>query len=253
MNLCKLKEIIQKNYIYYLTGILIVLFLKLFCRQADSGSLRWLLAPTAWWVKILTGIPFTYEPGMGYANHSLKYVIAPSCSGMQFMTILIAMLIFSFVHRQKNGLSWTLLSIPVSCLLTVFVNVLRIILSIYIPLFLTQTGFYSTWLSQDRLHTIIGTAVYFTSLLVIYRLTDIMTLKAFRKQKENRNGHYFIPAFWYFLIVLGIPFLNKAYVNGGGKFTGYAVLIFSVCFIILLVPVITAAVTKLFHILQNSL
>ena len=245
MNLCKLKEIIQQNMIYYLMGILTLLFLKLFYAEASCEALRWILGPTARLVTLITGISFSYEPGMGYINHSLKYVIAPSCSGVRFLLILIAMLIFSFVHRAEKGFLWTVLSLPVSYVLTVSVNVLRIILSIYIPLFLGQTGF-SRYLTQNALHTAIGTATYFASLLIIYHLTDAYFVKSSGRQKKSRNLHYLVPAFWYFVIVLGIPFLNHAYTKGDGKFTGYAALVSSVCLPILLLFGVISTIRKLF-------
>ena len=244
MNLCKLKETVQKNNIYYLMGILTLLFLKLFYAKASCEALRWILGPTARFVTLMTGISFSYEPDMGYVNHSLKYVIAPSCSGVRFLIILIAMLIFSFVHRAKKGFLWTVLSLPASYVLTVLINVLRIILSIYVPLFLGQTGFYSSSLTQDTLHTAIGTATYFASLLVIYHLTDTYFVKPSSKQKKSRNLQYLVPAFWYFMIVLGIPFLNHASTKGGEKFTGYATLISFVCLPILLLFCLIGTIRK---------
>ena len=172
------------------------------------------------------------------------YVIAPSCSGVRFLITLIAMLIFSFVHRAKKGFLWTVLSLPASYVLTVLINVLRIILSIYVPLFLGQTGFYSSSLTQDTLHSAIGTATYFASLLVIYHLTDAYFVKPSGKQKKSRNLQYLVPAFWYFMIVLGIPYLNHASTKSGEKFTAYAALISFVCLPILLLFCLTGTIRK---------
>lgn len=248
MNSYSFKEMLQKNFIFYLMGVLTLLFLKLFYAKASCEALRWILGPTARFVTLMTGISFSYEPGMGYVNHCLKYVIAPSCSGVRFLIILIAMLIFSFVHRTERGFLWTSLSFPVSYVLTVSVNVLRIILSIYIPLFPGQTGF-SCYLTQDALHTAIGTATYFASLLIIYHLTDAYFVKSSGRQKKSRNLQYFVPAFWYFVIVLGIPFLNHAYTKSGEKFTGYAALISFVCLPILLLLFLIGTIRKHFKVL----
>lgn len=264
MNLRKLKEIVQKNKICYLVGILTLLTLKLFYAEASCEALRWILGPTARLVALTTGISFSYEPGMGYVNHSLKYVIAPSCSGVRFMTILIAMLIFSFAHRAKRGPCFTFFCLPCSYVLTVFVNVLRIILSIYVPLFFGQKGFYSSCLTQDTLHTVIGTATYFASLLTIYHVADAYFLKSVRpdegtaagrpaSRKKSGNFTYLVPAFWYFMIVLFLPFLNHASAKGGGKFAEYAALISSVCLPILLLFGAAAVVRKLFKLLFHSL
>lgn len=42
-------------------------------------------------------------------------------------------------------------------------------------------------------------------------------------------GRWAAPAFWYFSIVLGIPFLNRAYRNRPQTFTDYALLLTAVC------------------------
>lgn len=225
MNLQHIKTTIKENFIYYLTGFLILFALKLFYSRADCDMLKWILAPTARWVSILSHIPFWYEPGMGYVNYGLKFVIASSCSGVSFMIITIATLIFSFVHRfatpQKKA-GWIIGSIGFSYLYTVFINGLRIILAVYIPLYLEKINFYSRCLTAARLHTLIGTAVYFTALLTIYNITGHLF-------QRTSAWKYLSPVFWYFFMVLGIPLLNRAYSKDSVKFTDYAVLITITC------------------------
>lgn len=280
MNPQNLKTTVKQNFIFYLTGFLVIFGLKYFYSKAGSDELTWILTPTTRWVSILSGISFTYVSGTGYVNHNLKYVIAPSCCGVQFMIITIAMLIFSFVHRINSettipafhyfrsktpasgslpagtkGFFWIFGSIAFSYLITIFVNGLRIILAVYIPLYLEDMQFYSPVLTPDRLHTLIGTAVYFTALLIIYHLTESFFLKITSLPETSavpsntdsgKTGHSphscrrllirkcLSPVFWYFFIVLGIPFLNRAYKNGAGSFTEFAILITSVCFMIIL-------------------
>lgn len=295
--LSRLKVIVRQNFVFYLTGFLVIAGMKLFYSRADSGQLVWILAPTAKWVTILSGIPFVYEQDMGYVNHSLRLLIAPSCSGVQFMLILAATLIFSFVHRMggisslddmssmeawdgdrqdkpssrmKRGFAWTAASIGISYLLTVFVNGLRIILAIYIPLLLADWNIYFSFLTPGRLHTIIGTAVYFVSLLTIYRLAGYVSLRTRRFVKSTgteqstsagSSGCRFAkllaqasllrkcapPVFWYFFMVLGVPFLNRAYRKGTERFTEYAVLIISVCSTILLLFCLGSLARRLIH------
>ena len=88
---------------YYLLSLLALLCLKLFYSRAGADNLTWILTPTTGWVSILSGIPFTYAPGEGYVNHSLRFIIAPSCCGIRFLGITAAMLIFSFLHRTGCG------------------------------------------------------------------------------------------------------------------------------------------------------
>lgn len=246
MNLQKIKECIRQNYIFYMIGAFTVLLLKLIYSRAGSDELTWILTPTARWVEILSGIAFVYESGTGYVNHSLKYIIASSCSGVQFMIITTAMLYFSFVHRMKKKGGFLAVSVLISYLLTIFINGLRIILAIYIPLYLKELSFYSNYLTPEKLHTLIGTVVYFSSLFLIYHMAGMILLKPDIEAKETGHTEYdqfplsgnafssvirkcIPPVFWYLAIVLGIPFFNRAYADGGGRFTEYATLIFSAC------------------------
>ena len=108
------KAILWQNGIFYLTGMLIILGIKLFYSKASVPDLKWILAPTSLWVRILSGIPFDYEPGSGYVSHSFRFIIAPSCSGVQFMLIAAATLLYSFVHRmptRKKGIYLSLIHI----------------------------------------------------------------------------------------------------------------------------------------------
>lgn len=239
MNVQNIKTEIRKNFIYYFAGFLVIFGLKLFYSKADCNMLKWILTPTARWVSILSSIPFWYESGMGYVNYGLRFVIAPSCSGVSFMIITMATLIFSFAYRfdglaKKFG--WMAGSIAFSYLFTVFINGLRIILAIYIPLSLEGMNIYGSYLTPERLHTLIGTAVYFTALLTIYHLADCL----FKKDSVPHSRTLTLllkksvsPVFWYFLIVLGIPFINRVHKNDYTNFADYAILITITCLAII--------------------
>lgn len=292
MSFQKVKALIKQNLIFYLTGFLIVFILKLFYSKAGSDQLLWILTPTAWWVRILSGIPFEYQAGAGFVNHSYRFIIAPSCSGVQFMMISIAMQIFSFVHRmgtKKKGVGWIGFSVMVSYLLTILVNGVRIILAIYLPLYLEGiiiTGDFSRWLTPERLHTVIGIVVYFTSLIGIYCMAGVVSLKCAGVRMGGPNcingngvdieaekvpgkvykevpgkapgyllvqniGKYITPGFWYFSIALGIPFLNRAYKHDGEKFMEYGGLMISVCLVIIGLVFLISMIFKLIRGLSS--
>ena len=223
----------KENRIFYLAGAIVILGIKYFYSSAGANELRWILAPTTWCVRILSGIPFYWESRVGYVSHELRYIIAPSCSGVQFMLIAFAMLVFCFVHRMgttKRRCLWFLASAPVAYLLTVFVNGVRIILSIY----LRNIGYGR--LTPDRLHTVLGTVVFFAALLVIYHAANYICRHglSIRTEKGEVGERTWIsplpPLLCYFSIALGIPFFNMAFKNEG--FTEYAVLVTAVCLII---------------------
>lgn len=222
MTLKKETNFLRYNSIFYLTGLLIILGLKCYYRQADCDSLLWILAPTAWWVEFLSRIPFTYISGTGYVNHSLRLVIAPSCSGVRFMIITFATLVFSFVHvvasswkpaasvparplyralvefgmpdakALAKGMCWIIVSVFLSGVFTIFVNGLRIITAIYFPLYLEDAGLMRGMLTPERVHTMIGVVVYFIALLTIYRLVGWFVQRMVRSDHSGQeNCAYF--------------------------------------------------------------
>ncbi len=236
-----------KNLPLYLLGGLLIIGLKLFYSRAECDQLKWILAPTTGLVSALSGIPFRYVSGVGYVNRSLLFIIAPSCSGMQFMLITAATLIFSFLHRmdrpgkasrgpEGRGGAWRFLWIPASLALsyglTLPVNALRILLSIYLPEIFLRRRLYVGVLTPGTLHTAIGTLVYFVSLITIYRMAAYFT-RSFPAPAHGSLRRTLRrcapPVFWYLLMVLGLPLLNGAYGKDRGAFTSFALLVLCVC------------------------
>ena len=297
MTLKKETNFLRYNSIFYLTGLLIILGLKCYYRQADCDSLLWILAPTARWVEFLSRIPFTYISGTGYVNHSLRLVIAPSCSGVRFMIITFATLVFSFVHVAASsrkpaasvsarplyralvefglpdvkalakGMCWIIASGFLSGVFTVFVNGLRIITAIYFPLYLEDAGLMKGMMTPDRVHTMIGVVVYFIALLTIYRLVGWFVQRMVRPDHSDQENcahslnvteiysdkKFFLrtflrkcmpPVFWYFVLTLGIPFLNRVCREDSAGFTEFVVLVFGCCACVLLPYIIVLSLHR---------
>lgn len=279
----KTLEFMKTHWMYYLTGIILVFGIKYIYSRSSCNELQWILAPTAWWVRLLSGIPFVFEPDAGYVNYSYRFIIASSCSGVQFIIISIATLVFSFVHRMKTvkrSFLWIILSVGFSYLFTIFINGFRIILSIYLPLYIRKPGLYNGWLTPERLHTMTGIAVYFTALFILYRMADRVSQKVACISRKCPDAlcpaapvsgptplalspaaplpgpkppahplrstlrQWISPVFWYFAIVLGLPFLNRAYEHNGGKFTEYALLMTAVCVAVLCLFSLGAVIWK---------
>lgn len=255
MTYTKAMALFKRYRMFYLLGFALIFGIKYFYSKAGIDQLRWILTPTAGWVRILSGIPFEYEPEVGYINHSYRFIIAASCSGVQFMMISIATLIFSFVHRMntyKKGLGWTVFSLGISYLFTIFVNGLRIVVSIFLPLTIGRPELSGSLLTPERLHTLIGIAIYFTSLFTLYQTADCISRKLSCGAGGNSQAPAFTellwkcipPVFWYFAIVLGIPLLNRAYRHEGSKITEYAMLMAVVCLTVVALYCLGAAVKK---------
>ncbi len=224
----------------YLISAALILGMKYWYRSAGSSELDWILSPTARWVEILSGTSFEKIPNLGYINHPRRFIIAPSCSGVQFMLIAFAALCFPFLCRMgtaRRGSLWMALSLPAAYLYTIAANGIRILLSIYIPSFLDRSPvsvLSATWLTPEKLHTIIGTATYFTSLLILYHGADAVCRHIQISPCKSRHFKYMPAAVCYFSIVLGIPFLGRIYRNSWENFAEYCLLTAAVCLPILL-------------------
>lgn len=244
----------KKQHLFglYLIGLIVILGIKYIYSKAGFGELDFILAPTARWVTFLSGVNFIRQVDVGYINHSIRFIIAPSCSGVQFMLITFAALFFPLVHRMnsvRSGICWFAGSFLFSFPFTVFVNGIRIVLSIYIPVYFNKWNIYADWLTAQRLHTIIGTVVYVTALLAVYYLAGL-ALSSNVKISSDMNGIFSSkvvlkivnrivpPILCYFFIVLIIPLIHNARHNDLKKFGEYALLITSVCFALILLSFI---------------
>lgn len=246
----------KKNRFIYFSAVLAVLAIKIFYRTADSDMLLWILAPTTRWVRILSGIPFEYVAKTGYVSHEYRFIIAPSCSGVRFLLLVFLMLIFSFTARMdtaRKKACWFGASVVFSYLATIFVNGIRITVSIYLPLALEERRLVSEWLTAEKLHTIIGTTVYFSMLLFIYYIAGLLCMRVSRGNMSveadesparraeqlytsKRSALSFLePVFWYFVMVLGLPFAGRLYRGDWEGFWPYALIVTGVC-----VPIVLA-------------
>lgn len=245
---------------FYLIGFAVILGIKYIYSRSGSNDLQWILAPTARWAGLLGGLSFENVPDIGYVSHDYRFIIASSCSGVQFMLAAIATLLFSFVHRmegKKKGLCWTGLSIVIPYLSTVLVNGLRIVLAIYVPAFIRAHGWHTGRLTPEQLHTVIGIVVYSTSLFILYHLAGYISLKIAGMPDADFTGllcadgpmgklvqTFAAPMFWYFAIVLGIPLLNGACINNGKAFAEYALTMAAVCLAVILLLCLVSGIWK---------
>lgn len=235
----------------YLAGLSALLTARYLYSLAGAPQLRWLLAPTAWLVRLFGRIPFLWDPRLGYISHPFRFILAPSCSGFQFMLIAAATLFFTFIHRmetKKEKLGWTLSSLMVSYLFTIFINSLRVILAVYLPLLFEGTGVFQTWLTKEHFHTVIGVLVYFPALLLLYQmarayveprhpsgLTEPLTKCPMPPHPlADLLRRHIPPVFWYLFMVLGLPFLHQVHKLSGSAFWSYALLVTILCLAVLL-------------------
>lgn len=253
----KAKKFIRQNVLFYLTGLAVIFGIRLFYSRAGCNELRWILGPTAGWAGFLGGISFEWNPQKGYVSHALRFLIAPSCSGIRFLIITFAMLFFSFLHRAKT-IDKKILHLAASLIFswgyTVFINGIRIVSAVYLPQFLSETLHYGGWLTPERLHTLIGTVTYATALFLLYFAAGSLSEKkgqsscpaqyqpaVFKSVCLQSMKKVLPPVFWYLFFVLFLPFLNRAFQRGDAAFGEYTVMITTVCLILLLLTCLISA------------
>lgn len=145
--------------------------LKRHYSSADAEALAWILAPTAWLVEALVGAPFVSEQGVGYVNNELRFAIAPSCAGVNFMIVAICAATLGFVGQRRTlfgKIGFVLGSVPAAYVLALGTNTLRIT----IALFLQEHPPQLDALSSAQLHHAGGIVVYFTCLCVFYVIAE---------------------------------------------------------------------------------
>jgi exosortase K len=233
------KEFIVRNATLLLLVLGLAVGLKYHYSKADSEDLDWILRPTAELVEQISGIPFEKEAHAGFLSYAHRIVIAPACAGINFLIVAFCMAAFAGLHCiQNQRLKWLWLggSLITAYGLTVLVNAVRIVLSIYSY----DAGIYSGWITLERMHRLQGVVIYFFVLCLFYRI--ITTVLPFTRKKpglgreEPARADAFraapagpVPLFWYALITLVIPVLNGAISKDAARFVEHAAILVLGC------------------------
>lgn len=242
-----IKHLVLQNGIFYILALFIAFGLKYHYSQARSDDLIWVLGPTAALVEHIGGISFEKEVHTGYVNHEHRIIIAPSCAGVNFFIIAFCMMVFSFIHHlpcKRIKFFWLAIGMLSAYVLTVFINALRIISSIYFY----HADIYCEWITPQRVHRLEGIVIYFFFLCLFYMIIKkglcFVHGKLPAKQKRIFHYHYrasdyyrrvravLIPLFWYVLITLGVPLLNAAYRGKPVRFAEHGAMVVFGCLIV---------------------
>jgi exosortase K len=145
--------------------------LKRHYSTADAEALQWILAPTAWLVEAVFRAPFVFEQRVGYVNTELRFAIAPSCAGVNFMIIAICTAAVGFVSYMRTlraKLALLFASVALAYVATLGVNAARIVVALLLQAHPVSVA----GLSSGQLHHAEGIVVYYTSLCALYVLAD---------------------------------------------------------------------------------
>jgi exosortase K len=177
---------------------------KSFYAEASADELRFVLAPTAALVELLTGARFELEPGSGYLSRELRYLIAPACAGLNFAIAAFATLVLGFAPRIRGArakAAWLPAAAALAYLTTLLVNAARIALDLAL-----RGAALPPWFTHAQAHRLEGVAVYLGSLWALYAAVD----RCFG-WKAARWRVVLVPLSAYLSVALLVPFLNGAH------------------------------------------
>ena len=193
------------------------LALKLHYSTASADQLRWILAPTAALVEMVSGASFEFESRAGYISRERGFLIANSCAGVNFL--IAAFLTLSMRKligdRSKAG-AWGFLptAAMIAYLTTLVANTTRITIALLLrqspaeigPVFGPVFG----WMNPDQLHRFEGVFIYFGFLLLLFVVSEKMSAG----KTSGSLWRLFLPLLVYYAIALGLPLLNGGFRQG---------------------------------------
>lgn len=233
------KDIMMLNRLIIKTSIMIICLtiawgLKYQYSKGNSDSLRWILAPTAYLVEITGDMRFEKERGAGYIDHESGIIIAPSCSGVNFMIIVFCLSAYRGLTKTgKTGqqFMWIIASLAGAYIYTLLVNTFRIHLSIYS----IRRDFLQAWFSGETVHLIEGVLVYFISLIILNSLLSRIMGPDFIKKSEKPCifiRRLLLPFSFYLFFTLLVPVLNHGGLIRNNGFSRYTFIVLISCFIV---------------------
>jgi exosortase K len=205
-----MKQRFTWNRIAQLVVVLLCAFtLKLFYSAASANQLRWILAPTTAFVELISGTAFEFESHAGYISPDRRFLIAPSCAGVNFLITAFLMLsVRKLLRAQTGNIAWVF--IPAAFLIaygvTLVANTARISLALRLQRVPAGIG----WLNPEQLHRFEGIFIYFGFLLMLFVITE--TVSSGTTSGLLRQS--FFPLFVYYATALGVPLANGAYGQG---------------------------------------
>jgi exosortase K len=208
------RPLMKRRYTWnWITQCLLVLVaafaLKLHYSTASADQLRWILAPTAALVELVSGAAFEFESHAGYISRERGFLIANSCAGVNFLIAAFLMLSMrKLLGDRSKGMAWGF--IPTAALIAYSATLVANTARITIALLLRQSSVQIGWLNPDQLHRFEGVFVYFGFLLLLFVVSEKMGSE---KTSVSLRRSLF-PLLVYYAIALGVPLVTGAYRQG---------------------------------------
>jgi exosortase K len=193
---------------------LCALALKFYYSTATADELRWILAPTTFFVELLSGKRFEFESLAGYMSSDRRFVIAVPCAGVNFLITAFLLLALRRLWRERfRGVSLSML--PLAGVIAYGATIVANTARIWLALELRARAVEVSGLTNNQLHRIEGIVVYFGFLLLLF-----LVIERFESAKSLPFASVFamralvFPLVIYYAVTLGLPLANGSYRQG---------------------------------------
>lgn len=200
--------------------------LKVFYSTTSVNDLEWILWPTKTVVEQITATRFHFESYSGYMSEDRSFLIAASCSGVNFLIAVFLMFsLRSLWSHRRTAISWFWMVwfAAISYLITIVANSLRISSALW--LISAPRKFFG--LDRDELHRLDGIFIYFGMMLIVYVAYELI----FARDRKLRWHSFLFPLAIYYAITLAIPVANGAFQVRGFLTHAFFVLIMPIMLI----------------------
>jgi len=187
--------------------------LKLHYSTASADQLRWILAPTAALVELVSGASFEFESRAGYISRERGFLIAGSCAGVNFLiAAFLTLSMRKLLGDRSKEVTWGFLptAATIAYLATLVANTTRITIALLLRQSPAEVGPESGWMNPDQLHRFEGVFIYFGFLLLLFVASEKMSAE----KTSDPFRRLFLPLLVYYAIALGIPLVNGGYRQG---------------------------------------
>lgn len=189
--------------------------IKSYYSGAGVDDLGWVLAPTRSLVGLITGVDFVFESGAGYMSADHSFLIAASCSGVNFMITAFVLLATGWMWKRSSGPGWLFLpmSAAAAYLTTLLANTVRISTAMQIRRIDPEL----IWLNPDQLHRFEGIVIYFGFLLLIFAAEEKVLSDSDGVRPRTRWRHWLLPLGVYYSTTIAVPLANAVLRGGFAK------------------------------------
>ncbi|MEO8649202.1 MAG: exosortase K [Acidobacteriota bacterium] len=190
--------------------------MKLGYSVSNVNELKWILAPTTFFVELVTGEEFWFESYTGYMNRDHSFLIADSCSGVNFLIMAFLMLCLLKIRKGLiTRVSW--IFIPAAIITAYFSTITANTVRIAVAIRLHRMSPEMVWINPEQLHRLEGILIYFGCLMLLYGCAESLEDTASRRfdARHSLFRRSLIPLSIYWLMTLGVPVLTGAYRQGG--------------------------------------